>query len=205
MIRSTYGKKISVGLIIALVTTMCLSPNANAAEEFSGSVDTVLDLTPIKSASIMSFTYDGDGVFTAAAVTSTGKEELSYMLQIGAFQGSYYQKAPSKPIVALSVKGEGDWTVKISPLKSAPVMSAKSGSGTGTQVISIGKATTSLKRITWSHDGEGVFAVTPINAKGVASFPLFLKIGPYNGTVLLQSGAQYFEVKADGKWSYSIK
>lgn len=205
MIGSKKGKKTLALLLMVITATLAMNPYANAASEFSGTEDTILDLTPIKSASIMSFTYTGEGVFTASAVSSTGKEELSYMLQIGAFEGSYFQKAPSKPIVALAVKGTGDWTVKVTPLKSAPIMSAKSGTGSGTKVISIGKATSSLKRISWNHDGDGVFVVTPINSKGVASLPLFLKIGPYNGTVLLKSGIQYFEVKADGNWSYSIK
>ena len=72
-------------------------------------------------------------------------------------------------------------------------------------VINLGKATSGIKRITWSHTGDGVFSVTPIDTKGKPKFPLFLKIGNYSGTVMLPSGTQYFEVKADGPWNYSIK
>jgi hypothetical protein len=190
--------------IVAAMTTVVVA-SANAAETFTGTEDNVIDITPIKAASILTFSYEGDGVFTASPVDSAGTEGLSYSLEIGSFTGSYFQKAPSKPITALSITGEGQWSVKISPLKSAPVLGAKTGSGNGSSVISIGKATTASKRITWKHDGEGVFVVTPISAKGVASFPLFLKIGAYNGTVMMKSGVQYFEVKADGNWSYTIK
>lgn len=202
MINKSLIAKIAACSIFA---TVFLTTTANADQTYTGTEDAVIDITPIKSASILTFTYAGEGVFTASAVDTAGKEDLSYMLKFGSFEGSYFQKAPSKAIVAMSIKGEGEWTMKVSPLKSAPVMSAKSGTGSGNTVISIGKASTGLKRITWSHDGEGAFIVTPINAKGVASFPLFLKFGAYNGTVLLKPGAQYFEVKADGNWTYSIK
>jgi hypothetical protein len=190
--------------IVAAMSTVFVS-STSANQTYTGTEDNVIDITPIKAASILTFTYEGEGVFTASPIDSAGTEGLSYSLEIGSFTGTYFQKTPSKPITALSIKGEGQWSVKISPLKSAPVLGAKMGSGNGTSVISIGKATTGSKRITWKHDGEGVFVVTPISAKGVSSFPLFLKIGAYNGTVMMKSGVQYFEVKADGNWSYSIK
>lgn len=200
-------KPISVIAQFAIVAAMStvIASSANAVETYTGTEDNVIDITPIKAASILTFTYEGESVFTASPIDSAGTEGLSYSLEIGSFSGTYFQKAPSKPITALSIKGEGQWSVKISPLKSAPVLSAKSGSGNGSSVISIGKATTASKRITWKHDGEGVFVVTPISTKGVASFPLFLKIGAYNGTVMMKSGVQYFEIKAGGNWSYSIK
>jgi hypothetical protein len=125
--------------------------------------------------------------------------------KIGDFSGTYFQRTPTKPIVAMAVKGAGEWSVTINSLKSASLSSAKSGSGSGTNVINLGKATSGIKRITWSHTGDGVFSVTPIDTKGKPKFPLFLKIGNYSGTVMLPSGTQYFEVKADGPWNYSIK
>lgn len=178
---------------------------AQAAQTFSGTEDSIIDITPVKSPSIITFTYSGEGVFSASPVDESGKEGLPYQLQIGDFSGTYFQKTPTKPIVALAVKGTGQWSITVNPLKSAQVMGSKSGSGSGTQVISLGKATSGIKRITWSHSGEGVFAVTPIDGKGKARFPLFLKIGNYTGTVMLPSVTQYFEIKADGAWTYSIK
>jgi len=189
---------------VVMISSLAIVP-AQATQTVNGVEDSIVDITPVKSPSIISFTYTGEGVFSASPVDATGKEGLPYQLQIGDFSGSYFQKTPTKPIVALAVKGTGEWTITISPLKSAPMMSSKSGNGNGTQVVGIGKATSGIKRITWSHAGDGVFAVTPIDGKGKSRFPLFLKIGNYNGTVMLPSGTQYFEIKADGAWTYSIK
>lgn len=190
--------------VILIISSVVAIP-AHAAQTFSGTEDSIIDITPVKSPSIITFTYSGEGVFSASPVDESGKEGLPYQLQIGDFTGTYFQKTPTKPIVALAVKGTGQWSITVNSLKSAQVMGSKSGSGSGTQVISVGKATSGIKRITWSHSGEGVFAVTPIDGKGKARFPLFLKIGNYSGTVMLPSGTQYFEIKADGAWTYSIK
>lgn len=197
-------KSLSVLIASAMLSVALLTP-AQAAETVSGTEDNIVDISPIKGPAILTFTYTGEGVFSTTPVEENGTEGLPYQLKIGDFSGTYFQRTPSKPIVALAVKGTGEWTVTVSPLKSATLSGAKSGSGSGTNVISLGKASSGIKRITWSHTGEGVFSVTPIDSKGKPRFPLFLKIGNYSGTVMLPSGTQYFEVKADGDWKYSIR
>jgi hypothetical protein len=72
-------------------------------------------------------------------------------------------------------------------------------------VVKLLKASSGFKRISFTHDGEGVFSVSPIDAKGKSKFPLFLKIGTYKGTVVLPKGTKYFAIKADGNWSFTIK
>jgi hypothetical protein len=198
-------KKI-VGILSTIVfLNVILTAPVHASQTFSGTEDNIVDITPIKGPSILTFTYTGEGVFSATPVEENGKEGFPYQLKIGDFSGTYFQRTPTKPIVAMAVKGAGEWSVTINSLKSASPSSAKSGSGSGTNVINLGKATSGIKRITWSHTGDGVFSVTPIDTKGKPKFPLFLKIGNYSGTVMLPSGTQYFEVKADGPWNYSIK
>jgi hypothetical protein len=190
-------------IVIFLSTTFVFS--AHALESWTGTEDNIIDITPIKSASIITFSYTGEGVFSASPVDETGKEGFFYQLQIGDFTGTYFQGAPSKPIVAMAVKGIGEWEIVIDSLKAATRSGAKSGTGSGTTVINLGKPTTKINRITWLHNGDGVFVVTPIDARGKSRFPLFLKIGSYSGTVSLLKGTQYFEIKADGEWKYSIK
>jgi hypothetical protein len=198
-------KKI-VGILSTIVfLNVILTAPVHASQTFSGTEDNIVDITPIRGPSILTFTYTGEGVFSATPVEENGKEGFPYQLKIGDFSGTYFQRTPTKPIVAMAVKGAGEWSVTINSLKSASLSSAKSGSGSGTNVINLGKATSGIKRITWSHTGDGVFSVTPIDTKGKPKFPLFLKIGNYSGTVMLPSGTQYFEVKADGPWNYSIK
>ncbi len=196
----------AVRLLTTLVflNSIFLAP-LEASQTFTGTEDSIVDISPIKGPSILTFSYVGEGVFSATPVEESGNEGLPYQLKIGDFEGTYFQRTPTKPIVAIAVKGTGEWSVTVNSLKSATPSGAKSGSGNGTNVINLGKPTSGVKRITWSHEGEGVFSVTPIDSKGKPRFPLFLKIGNYSGTVLLPSGSQYFEVKADGNWKYSIK
>jgi hypothetical protein len=203
ILRSSNFRKIFSALI-AMVLISFSSASANP-QTLSGNADDIVDISPIKTPSILKFTFDGEGVFSVSPVDATGKEGLPYQLDIDSFSGTYFQRSPSKPIVALAVKGTGDWTISISPLKSADKFSPKSGSGNSDNVINLGKPTSGIKRISWTHNGEGVFSVSPIDAKGKSRFPLFLKIGNYKGTVSLPSGTQYLEIKADGDWTYSIK
>lgn len=206
------GPKVKRNILgaILLSTAVAISflpaPAAFAAPQtFSGTTDDIIDISPITAPSIITLTYEGEGVFSASPVDSTGKEGFSYQLDIGSFTGTYFQAKPSKPIVAIAIKGTGEWTVTIDALKTAQKVSAKSGSGSFDTVINLGKPTTGIKRITLSHVGEGVFSVTPIDAKGKSRFPLMLKIGDYKGTVSLPAGTQYLEIKAGADWTYSIR
>ena len=193
-------------VIFTLMLQLVFGTSAQAApQSFTGTEDNIVDISPIKSPSVISFSYSGEGVFSISPVDGTGKEGLPYQLDIGDAEGTYFQETPKKPIVALAVKGSGSWTVTVDSLKSVKVLGSKSGSGSASTVISLGKATTGVKRITWNHNGEGVFSVTPIDSKGRSKFPLFLKIGTYSGTVSLPSGTTYLAIKADGDWKYSIK
>ena len=199
------AKRIVRVLSTLILLNVVIAAPIHAAQTVSGTEDNIVDISPIKGPSILTFTYVGEGVFSATPVEENGNEGLPYQLKIGDFSGTYFQRTPTKPIVALAVKGAGEWSVTINSFKSAAMSGAKSGAGTGTNVINLGKPTSGIKRITWSHEGDGVFSVSPIDAKGKPRFPLFLKIGNYSGTVMLPSGTQYFEVKADGDWKYSIK
>jgi hypothetical protein len=196
----------SLLLTTALTISFLPAPSAFAAPQtFSGTTDDIIDIAPINVPSIITFTYEGEGVFSVSPVDSTGKEGLPYQLDIGSFTGTYFQGKPTKPIVALAIKGTGEWTVSIDLLKTAQKFSPKSGTGSFDNVINLGKATTGIKRITLTHTGEGVFSVTPIDAKGKSRFPLMLKIGDYKGTVSLPAGTQYLEIKAGADWTYSIR
>jgi hypothetical protein len=195
-------------IMLSTVLTMGLLPvpSAHAAPQtFSGNTDDIIDIIPINAPSIITFTYEGEGVFSASPVDATGKEGLPYQLDIGSFTGTYFQGKPSKPIVALAIKGTGEWTVSIDALKTAAKFSPKSGSGSFDNVINLGKPTTGIRRITLTHVGEGVFSISPIDAKGKSRFPLMLKIGDYKGTLSLPAGTQYLEIKAGADWTYSIR
>mgnify|MGYP000237489704 CR=1 FL=1 len=111
MKKAKIDKVKRVLLAFSIIGASLVAAPANAAQTYTGTEDSIVDITPIKAASILTFTYTGEGVFTASPVDATGKEGLSYMLQIGDFTETYYQDATTKPIVALAIKGTGEWSV----------------------------------------------------------------------------------------------
>ena len=63
---------------IMLSTVLTLSfipiPGAVAApQEFSGTTDDIIDITPIKLPSIVTIKYEGEGVFSASPCAASGK------------------------------------------------------------------------------------------------------------------------------------
>jgi hypothetical protein len=193
-------------LILAVATTLVAPATAQAASQtYTGSGDAVVDITPIKSASILKVSFAGDSAFIVHPIDSTGKEGFSLVLSVGAYDGTVYQAAVSKAIVALSVKAEGDWTIVVSPIASAPQVGTKNVSGTGSAVVKWAKPSTGFKKIAFTNDGEGAFIVHPIDAKGKEKFSMILNVGPYDGSVLLPSGTKYLRVTSDGNWTFSVK
>lgn len=193
-------------IVVSFLFSLLLPIGANAVgQTYTGNEDSVIDITPIKAPSIIKFSYSGERVFSVTPVDSTGKEGFPIVLKIGEFQGSYFQGAPTKPIVAFTVMGTGEWSIDVLPFKSATLSSAKSGSGSGATVIKFSKASSGFKKISWTHAGERVFSVMPVDAKGKTRFPLLVKIGTYKGTVSLPAGTQYLAITADGNWTYAIK
>ena len=188
-----------------LITTSLVQVPAAPMNSFSGSEDAVIDVSPIKNPVIIRVNFSGESVFTVTPIDSTGKKQLSLFLAIGDHKGVHYQKAYTKPIVAYEIAGTGEWNMEIAPISDARVVPTKSVAGNGDDVVKFIKPSSGFKRISFTHDGEGVFSVTPLDSKGRSRFPLMLKIGAYTGTVVLPSGTQYLDISADGNWTFSIK
>lgn len=207
--NTTIKTRISFGLtalILAAATALVAPASAQAAPQiYTGSGDAVVDITPIKKASILKVSFTGDSAFIVRPIDSTGKEGISLVLEIGPFEGTVFQSAVSKAVVALSVKAEGDWTIEVSPIAAAPVVATKNVSGTGSAVVKWAKPSTGYKKIAFTHDGEGAFVVRPIDAKGKERFSMILNVGAYDGSVLLPSGTQYLKITADGDWTFNVK
>jgi hypothetical protein len=103
------------------------------------------------------------------------------------------------------VKAEGDWTIIISPIATAPVVGTKNVSGTGSAVVKWAKPSTGYKKIAFTSDGDGAFIVRPIDSKGKERISMILNVGAYNGSVLLPTGTQYLKITSNGNWNFSVK
>ena len=207
--KATFKSRLGFGfvsLLLAAATTIAAPTFAQAAPQiYTGSGDAVVDITPIKNASILKVSFTGDSAFVVRPIDSTGKEGISLVLEIGPFEGTVFQSAVSKAVVALSVKAEGDWSIAVSPVATAPVVGTKNVSGTGSAVVQWAKASTGYKKIAFTSDGEGAFVVRPIDAKGKERFSMVLNVGPYTGSVLLPSGTKYLKITSDGNWTFNVK
>jgi hypothetical protein len=207
--KATIKTRVGFGLaaILVAIATAIVAPSIAQAnpQTYSGSADEVVDITPIKSASILKVTFTGDSAFIVRPIDSAGKEGLSLVLTVGPFDGTVFQQAVSKAVVALSVKGEGDWTITVSPIASAPEVGTKNVSGSGSAVVKWAKPSTGYKKIAFTNDGEGAFIVRPIDAKGKERISMILKVGAYNGSVLLPTGTRYLKITSDGNWNFTVK
>jgi hypothetical protein len=207
--KNTFKARVGFGLaslILAVATALVAPASAQAAPAiYTGSGDSVVDITPIKSASILKVSFTGDSAFIIRPIDAAGKEGISLVLEIGPFEGTVFQSAVSKAVVALSVKAEGDWTITVSPIASAPVVGTKNVSGTGSAVVKWAKPSIGYKKIAFTHDGEGAFIVRPIDAKGKERLSMILNVGAYDGSVLLPTGTQYLKITADGDWTFNVK
>jgi hypothetical protein len=207
--KATIKSRVGFGLtslVLAVATALVAPATAQAAPQtYTGSGDMVVDITPIKSASILKVTYTGDSAFIVRPIDATGKEGVSLVIDIGPFDGTVFQQAVSKAVVALSVKAEGDWTIIISPIATAPVVGTKNVSGTGSAVVKWAKPSTGYKKIAFTSDGDGAFIVRPIDSKGKERISMILNVGAYNGSVLLPTGTQYLKITSNGNWNFSVK
>ena len=207
--KATIKSRVGFGLtslVLAVATALVAPATAQAAPQtYTGSGDMVVDITPIKSASILKVTYTGDSAFIVRPIDATGKEGISLVIDIGPFDGTVFQQAVSKAVVALSVKAEGDWTIIISPIATAPVVGTKNVSGTGSAVVKWAKPSTGYKKIAFTSDGDGAFIVRPIDSKGKERISMILNVGAYNGSVLLPTGTQYLKITSNGNWNFSVK
>ena len=207
--RATIKSRVGFGLtslVLAVAISLVAPATAQAAPQtYTGSGDMVVDITPIKSASILKVTFTGESAFIVRPIDATGKEGVSLVIDIGPFDGTVFQQAVSKAVVALSVKAEGDWTIIISPIATAPVVGTKNVSGTGSAVVKWAKPSTGYKKIAFTSDGDGAFIVRPIDSKGKERISMILNVGAYNGSVLLPTGTQYLKITSNGNWNFSVK
>jgi hypothetical protein len=167
--------------------------------EFSGSGDDVLAIPlPGRETVTVSFSYDGSGAFTVESPSFMG------IMSLGAYEGTRLINAHGDTeLVMLQISADGNWTVLVQPLASAPRI-PESGryEGVGDAVLIDTLAPASDFQATFTHDGEHNFAVfgysaddTFTAAGGPMSLPVNI-IGPYEGTVTVPGNTAIYDISA---------
>ena len=164
----------------------------------TGAGDTLITLPA--TAGIITATHDGSANFAIsvldAANGSTGELPVN---TIGAYSGTtaYGFTSYSEP-ATLEVMADGNWSITISPVSSAPMLAS---SGTGDAVFLYDGGATGL---TATHAGSANFVIIEETADAYSMGLLVNEIGAYSGTVPLSAGPSAISVQADGSWTLAV-
>ena len=164
--------------------------------EQSGSGDSIVAVPA--AAAMVTMTHDGDSNFAVVVLDAANAPTGDLLANtIGAHTGTaaFGLTALSGEPANLQITADGNWTITIAPLASAPALPE---SGTGDGVFRHdGDATI------WAmtHDGESNFAVLQ-HTDGLIGVNLLVnEIGAYTGTVPASGGPSIVTITADGNWT----
>ena len=200
-------KKIIVAFFaFALVLAQAAPSNASDAytakwgsfktQTFSGTGDDVITLSAAVKAGSITATHDGEANFVIWALdTSMGQSGLQ-VNTIGQYSGTteFGFGFSTKKTKAFEITADGNWTVTVSSLPSAPKLPS-SGSGDGVFKYSGGVP---IWKVT--HSGSANFVIWDYCSNGQTSL-LVNKIGSYKGTLKGLGGSCIVAVHADGDWT----
>lgn len=163
----------------------------------SGTGDSIITLPA--TAAIVTATHDGARNFVLSGLDASNQSTGDLLVNtIGPYSGTtvYGFTSFTEP-KNLQVTADGNWTVTISPVASAPALA---GSGTGDAVMLYDGDAAAL---TATHQGSRNFVVIEKTGAAFSMGLLVNEIGAYSGTVPLSSGPSVIAVNADGAWTLS--
>jgi hypothetical protein len=163
----------------------------------SGTGDNLITLPEGAKAGIVTATHDGGSNFVINGLDASNASTGDLLVNtIGAYSGiSVYGFNSFTDATTLEVKADGNWTITITPISTAPALVA-SGTGDGVYLFD-GPA----GKLTATHDGSSNFVVLEETGETFSLGLLVNEIGTYSGTVPLSSGPSVISVQADGNWT----
>jgi hypothetical protein len=143
----------------------------------------------------------GSSNFTVEALDSSGGTNALLVNVIGAYSGTrLFDAGSGEHSVAFKIESDGNWTVRIQPVTSAPSWDgASQRKGKGDAVIQVSPAVSGLTTAVIKHSGEENFVVTTYGPDG--SDLIVNDIGAFSGEQQLADGTFLIEIEADGGWS----
>lgn len=181
-------------------TTTIPPPEQFVPFELSGSGDDVRTLTvPGDVRAVLDIHHAGNNNFVVWSYDESGPIDL-VVNEIG----SYWGRRPinfsewDRPVRSLEITADGSWFIWVLPHSEVSTQL----SGTGDDVIRITPAGFA-RPTTFTHDGSSNFAVWSYSASELLDLEVNT-IGPYSGTVMLEAGAEFLEIRADGRWTITF-
>ena len=180
----------------AIVTTMTEKYGSFAPVTVKGSGAKVIKLPA--EAGIITAKHTGSSNFILNVLDADNQPTLDLLVNtIGSYSGTTaYGLSSLGAGVSLEVKADGPWTVTISPIGKAPVLSLPAKGNSDQVFLTDGPAAT------WkaTHRGQGNFVIQ--HEAGGFSFGLLVnEIGSWSGEFAVRSGPAVVVVKADGSWT----
>lgn len=167
----------------------------------SGQGDSTLKLPDGASAAVVSMRHNGSANFAVTTLDANNQPTGDLLANtIGAYKGTaaYGLNDMGDP-VKLQITADGHWTVKVSPISSAPELpSSADGNGDAVFLYTGEAADWKLE-----HSGSANFMVTQYG--DIMPNLMVNEIGRYKGTVPAVDGPSVVTVMADGDWSIEAK
>lgn len=163
----------------------------------SGTGDNIIPLPAGVKAAMVTATHDGKRNFAVSVLDAANQPTGDLLVNtIGGYSGStaYGLNALGEG-ATLQISADGNWSITISPLASAPLLAA---SGTGDSVFLYDGGAGAL---TATYNGSRNFAIIQKTGKAFDFGLLVNEIGAYSGTVPLNSGPSVITITADGAWT----
>jgi hypothetical protein len=176
-------------------------PGEFAPFTLTGTGDSVPGLTiPGDIRAILEFSYSSSSNFIVVAY-GDGNEYLDLLVnEIGAYSGRRPVNFDSSDgrVRYLEINASGPWSIQVIP----PSHAHTEWGGFGDDVVKV-TSSSSNRPISFVHTGSSNFIVWSYSNTRRLDLEVN-EIGPYNGTVLLDAGASFLEIQADGSWGFTI-
>ena len=163
----------------------------------SGVGDNIVALPAGVTAAMVTAVHDGQSNFSLSVLDASNQPTGDLLVNtIGAYDGSTaYGFSSFGEGATVQVTADGNWTITVSPLSSAPLF-ASSGAGDAVFLYDGGPGSLAL-----THAGSSNFTVIQ-KTGGAFDFGLLVnEIGAYSGTVPLSAGPAVLTIGADGAWT----
>ena len=166
-----------------------------------GTGDGIVSLPADAAYGVVTATHKGSSNFSLT-VLDDGNQSTGDLLvnEIGNYKGTtaYGFISIGNPGVKIQVTADGDWTIKVAEVSSAPVLSLPAkGSGDAVFLYNGDAADWSVE-----HKGNSNFALIQYSSDLMPNLAVN-EIGNYKGVVPMSAGPSVIVITADGSWSLS--
>jgi hypothetical protein len=171
-----------------------------------GTRSAVIDLPAGVGGCMVASAYGGFGNFSVRAYDGSNRDLRLLALADGPYKGALLvfsafgiTRDPGDQVAKIKVHADGPWTVTVSPVSAAPLMTDESVGTLDDVHMYLGKAST----FSATNKGTSTFEVGTFDASGGGT-TLVSGVGDCAGTARSGEGPFLVEVMSDGSWTIKV-